>query len=73
MTEDEEHVAFNMDAVIAIGQMKERKTIVASLLTGCQKKALETSFHALQEAGEMEYAANLMRNFGDVILKEIKQ
>lgn len=74
MTEKEEQMAFDAEPFVAMGKMEERKAIVSSLLTGCQKKALRIAFEALQESEQFDASARLMANFRETIskLEEIK-
>lgn len=68
MTEEEEQMAFDAEAFVAMGKMEERRAIVSTLLTGCQANALRIAFEALQESEQFDASARLMANFRETIL-----
>jgi hypothetical protein len=73
MTEKEEQMVTDLaEPFVAMGKMEERKAIVSSLLTGCQKKALRIAFEALQESEQFDASARLMANFRETILGDMQ-
>ena len=72
MTEEEEKIAFDAEPLVAMGKAEERREIVASLLSGCQRRALKQAFHALQEAEQFDASSLLMANFREAILGDMQ-